>query len=583
MTDHVKIYGIKPRIQYVADGTLAVYEFPFAIFHTSDIDVYFGDVLQDSSTYTVSEVRHSDGGSVTFNSAPVSGTIITIVRNLSIERTSDFQEGSTLRAKVLNDELDYQIACTQQIAENLNRSMSLPPYADSEVDLTLPTPSAGKAIVWNSAGTALENSTVSVNALESTLNGYKTAAETAASTATTKANLASNKADIATTQAGIATTKATEATSAINQLNGIRTNCLVEIPQHIKLELDNGTLTLKNGSVLYQPNGAGIVDTINITSDKTRIGGQANTQSMIFWDVSANGIRSRNLSTVISGTTVPSDFSNSPTWYDTENNRIIFYNNDGTIASSSGCFPLCIVTNDNSGTIISIDQIFNGMGYIGSTIYILPGVKGLLPNGYKTDGTLNNITVTENTVRRCTVSGTRTASYLALNASGTTTISSTISSGTAYYDANKNLCHIDSETVGGYMFAAEFTCTNSVITSLTPKTTFHAVDFNELTATTLLTKGMRVIIKSYTNGSDWYRVWSDGFIEQGGIIEDLTDSWTLTFLHPFSTTDYVLLGQEWGADATGNLGILSQTTTHATGNHIGNGTTIKATWFACGY
>ena len=214
MTDHVKIYGIKPRIQYTADGTLTEYEFPFAIFSTSDIDVYFGDSLQDTSTYTVSEARHSDGGSVTFETAPATGTIITIVRNLSIERTSDFQEGSTLRAKVLNDELDYQIACQQQIAENLNRSMVLPPYATgNDLDLTLPTPSAGKAIVWNAAGTNLENSTVAVNDLESVLNGYKTAAESAAVTATTKAGIASDKADIANTQAQTATTQAEIATA----------------------------------------------------------------------------------------------------------------------------------------------------------------------------------------------------------------------------------------------------------------------------------------------------------------------------------------------------------------------------------
>ena len=217
MTEHVKIYGVKPRIQYTADGTLTEYEFPFAIFSTSDIDVYFGDAKQESTSYTVSEARHSDGGTVTFESAPEAGTIITIVRNLSIERTSDFQEGSTLRAKVLNDELDYQIACTQQIAENLNRSMVLPPYAtDNDLDLTLPVPNAGKAIVWNADGTNLENSTVSVNALESTLKGYKESAESAASTATTKAGIASDKADIATTQAGIATAKAEEATTTLS-------------------------------------------------------------------------------------------------------------------------------------------------------------------------------------------------------------------------------------------------------------------------------------------------------------------------------------------------------------------------------
>ncbi|MBR6231684.1 MAG: hypothetical protein IKQ99_01130, partial [Alphaproteobacteria bacterium] len=72
MTEHVKVYGVKPRIQYIANGTLKTFEFSFAIFKTSDIDVYFGDVLQDASIYTVSGIRHSDGGSVTFESAPAS-------------------------------------------------------------------------------------------------------------------------------------------------------------------------------------------------------------------------------------------------------------------------------------------------------------------------------------------------------------------------------------------------------------------------------------------------------------------------------------------------------------------------------
>ena len=220
MTDHVKIYGVKPRIQYTADGILNTYDFPFAIFSASDIDVYLGDEKQDDSAYSVSGVRSSSGGSVTLNSTPVSGTVITIVRNLSIERSSDFQEGGALRADVLNDELDYQIACQQQIAENLNRSMVLPPYAaDNNLDLTLPMPSAGKAIVWNSDGTNLENSTVEVNALESTLNGYKTAAQTAATTATDKASVATTQAQTATTQAGIATAKAEVATQKATEVS----------------------------------------------------------------------------------------------------------------------------------------------------------------------------------------------------------------------------------------------------------------------------------------------------------------------------------------------------------------------------
>ena len=214
MTDHVKIHGVIPRTQYVGNGVLTMYEFPFAIFSADDIEVYLNDTKQSSTSYSVSGVRNSDGGSVTFATAPANGTIITIVRNLSIERTSDFQEGGTLRADTLNDEFDYQIACQQQMADKLNRTMTLPAYAvQGDVDFSMPLPSPGKAIVWSADGKKLEASTVAVNDMKSTLEGYKTAAESAASTATTKAGIASDKADIATNKAQLASDKADVATA----------------------------------------------------------------------------------------------------------------------------------------------------------------------------------------------------------------------------------------------------------------------------------------------------------------------------------------------------------------------------------
>ena len=198
------------------------------------------------------------------SNVPESGVIITLTRELPIERTSDFQEGGALRANTLNHELDYQIACQQQIADNLNRSMVLPPYAaDSGTKLTLPMPSAGKAIVWNSEGTNLENSTVSVNALESTLRGYKESAESAASTATTKADNAATSATTATTQAGIATAKAEEAASTLSSKvnknmddlssTGKETVMALRNPDYTSgISISSGYTAPKDGVFLYQ-------------------------------------------------------------------------------------------------------------------------------------------------------------------------------------------------------------------------------------------------------------------------------------------------------------------------------------------
>lgn len=46
-----------------------------------------------------------------------------------------------------------------------------------------------------------------------------------------------------------------------------------------------------------------------------------------------------------------------------------------------------------------------------------------------------------------------------------------------------------------------------------------------------------VIVDSYKNGSNWYRVWSDGWVEQGGS-QNRATSGTVTFLVPLNSTDY---------------------------------------------
>lgn len=251
-------------------------------------------------------------------------------------------------------------------------------------------------------------------------------------------------------------------------------NCITEIPQDIKLELSSdGTLTLKAGSKLYMPNGAGVFDVVNITSDKTRTGTATTTvQTMFFWDVFANGIRSRLLNSMTSGGSAPTVFTNSPTWYDTTNNKIKFYNTDGTIASEQGCLPLCVCTANSSG-IQSIDQVFNGFGYIGSTIFALPGVKGLIPNGRNADGSLKNSELNFTSVTTKQVSGTNNALDMLISSNyiGTPT--------NGYkYNEQENYNYIESTQYSRLHFG-KISVSSGQITSFTPKTAFHALDYND--------------------------------------------------------------------------------------------------------
>jgi hypothetical protein len=107
-----------------------------------DIEVFLDETLQVSG-YTVSGAGNSSGGSITFATAPASGALVTLVRNVVIERTSDFQESGEFRAKVINDELDKEVAMIQQVNDKVVRSLRLS-ETDTANDLELPT-KAGRA------------------------------------------------------------------------------------------------------------------------------------------------------------------------------------------------------------------------------------------------------------------------------------------------------------------------------------------------------------------------------------------------------------------------------------------------------
>lgn len=124
MADHIRIGDIAPRIQYAGDGTQAVFAYPFPIFADADLVVYLDDALQVSG-YAVGGTGNDAGGTVSFDTAPADGAVVTLVRNVAIARTSDFQESGEFRAKIINDELDREVAMIQQVNDRVARSLRL--------------------------------------------------------------------------------------------------------------------------------------------------------------------------------------------------------------------------------------------------------------------------------------------------------------------------------------------------------------------------------------------------------------------------------------------------------------------------
>lgn len=217
--------------------------------------------------------------------------------------------------------------------------------------------------------------------------------------------------------------------------------------------------------------GQNIFDEVVIESDKTLINNWGTNGSILIFLTPDKHLYQIGLITerVSSGSTAPTA-TNGQLWYDTTNNIIKKY--AGGSLEFSGCslpIALCNKTDGANSTIIaSIDQVFNGFGYIGSTIYALPGVKGLISNSWDEGGRYNNIECSVNNVIT-TSAGWDGILYLSGNNGYNSSEYNTIAGPTEqYYDSSKNEVWYDNQKVY-WTEVARVTVSDGKITSLTPR------------------------------------------------------------------------------------------------------------------
>ena len=92
----------------------------------------------------------------------------------------------------------------------------------------------------------------------------------------------------------------------------------------------------------------------------------------------------------------------------------------------------------------------------------------------------------------------------------------------------------------------------------------------------------RTVIETYRNGTEWYRVWSDGWIEQGGFSP--TGSYIVNFLKPFTDASYTAQCTFQDGFSANSLSINRRTNTGFIINRGTGATDIGAkAWYACGY
>ena len=163
-----------PFVKYTGNGVTTVFTYPFKVLDIADIAVTVNGVV---TAFTASGIGDNTG-QVTISPAPVNASIVKISRNMVYQRTTDYQNNGALLENVLDDDLDNVVLMLQQLKYFADRAFAFGEIMPG-INMELPLPAAGKALIWNPAGAALINSTANPD----TLAGSEAAAVAAAATA----------------------------------------------------------------------------------------------------------------------------------------------------------------------------------------------------------------------------------------------------------------------------------------------------------------------------------------------------------------------------------------------------------------
>lgn len=461
------------RVHYTGDGVTKEFSYSF-----NPIDLSYVKVYKNLQQITTPDVTVASGV-VTFNVAPAEGDSVVIMR----EKPLTYDSGIASKGIISSDSLDNMavdlLGQIQQVNEKLDR---VPVYS---IDTTM----TGEEILnqFNQDVQTVKDSRVEVEGKAEEINNTVSSGLTEISNATSesKSQITEEKntsiSEIQRVTEGLidrAEVAADESESWANKaeifanqanLDSIRTNCLTVIPDDIKLKLNDGTLTLKAGSKIH----FGYREAVVIQKD-LQLGRSSNNAEFVMIDSDGLSANYWRPTICYSGKTPPT-VTGTAIYYNTDDGHFYYTTNSGTNWTQSGMsLPICLISQQASAPyVLSIDQVFNGFGYIGNTIFALPGVEGLIPNGF-VGKQRNNIKFTTSSV----LTSTRNNAYddydIILR-------QNEITNSLLTYDfANNIMLNFVGSAVSYAVVGKVSADSTGRITSFNPKTVFQAPDYQDV-------------------------------------------------------------------------------------------------------
>jgi hypothetical protein len=149
-----EVPAVTPYVQYVATNGQTVFPYPFPITQDSDlVVVYNGVTLATDAGYTLSGQGNDTGGNVTFTAGAKAGDIVTLYRDISIERLTQIGQNSGFSSTAFNAEFNNIYLVLQQLSADIAQCLQIP-NTNNPAPTTVLTPGAyaNKYLSFDSKG-----------------------------------------------------------------------------------------------------------------------------------------------------------------------------------------------------------------------------------------------------------------------------------------------------------------------------------------------------------------------------------------------------------------------------------------------
>ena len=396
--------AINPVNSYEGNSSVTTFLFEFLIEKPEELIVELTDfkgetvILENGIDYSITGTGNFNGGSITFPlSTSVYGVLredekITLRLSLPILQESEFRNSTYFNFNMLEHSFDYIVRVLQIMNRQLERSFKVDEGA------TISTDSLNEHLE------RLDEVIESVDTIRTDIEHFYSEYERCLNAILEQDIVNKGSIDL--------DNLSHEGESHFVNYSQI-TNCILEVPERIKYRLASGKLTVYAGSVIIVPYGKtraylNIGDTLEHNNFKvTDI--QYINNNLFYWAELQNDIVLNNVATTDRDTrlisisfatnsmvydrntysTANPAYTSSVTYFNTTENKIYQTGSNGANVRQLS-FPIMAINADGSNILGKVKSVFNGIGYIGSTIFVDKGIRGLYANGFDEYGCAKN-------------------------------------------------------------------------------------------------------------------------------------------------------------------------------------------------